>query len=144
MTQIDNVVNIERLDELDRQKLDPRIKLQLLCVEAKTHFGVDPRGHADKFVIVGRPRAVLQLLRDFKGRLIVGEIRMQQTTIIGEVGGDVAGFWENIPIIIRSQTKDDNIYIMPAESVPQSLMIDRRQAALLRLAEKNGTLETLS
>lgn len=144
MSQIDNVVNIESLDELDRQKLDPRIKLQLLCIEAKTHFAVDPRGNPDRFMIVGRPRAILQLLKDFKSRIIVGEIRMHQTTVIGDEGGDVVGFWEHLRIVCRSTVKDDNIYIVASEMVPPSMMIDRRQAAMLRLAEKNGTLENLS
>jgi len=42
--QIGSVVGIDRMDEIDRAKQDPRTKLELLAIENKNTTGRDPRG----------------------------------------------------------------------------------------------------
>lgn len=136
--QIESVVGVDRMDSLDRQGLDPRIKLQLLAAETKTTTGQDPRsgGHA----IVGRPRVILQLLLDMGGR---DGIKLERPVIIGSAGGDVVGWWQDVPIIVRCNVVDDRLWCLKQDLIPESKMIDRRRAGELRLNAHGGTLMRL-
>src|SRR5579885_3258065 len=112
--QIDEVVGIDRMDAIDRQKLDPRIKLQLLCAEMKSTCGRDPRAGGMSFV--ARPRVILQLFLDIQKehRVFtagsVGDIRLQRPVVIGHDDGDIVGWWQDVPIKVRCTVRDDNFY----------------------------------
>lgn len=139
--QIGSVVNVDRMDSLDRQKLDPQIKLRLLCEEVKVHYGVDPRSGG--FSIVARPRMILQLLIDIDLNSLTNQIRLEKPIIIGPVCGDRVGWWCDIPIIVRSTVVDDNIYCIKTTKIPESKRVDRQRAGQLRVAAHNRTLELL-
>lgn len=140
--QIADVVGVDRMDTIDRQKLDPRIKLQLLCAEAKVVHGTDPRSGG--FSIVGRPRVVLQLMLDLQRRSVLGEaIRLERPVILGEAGGDVVGWWSDVPIVVRSSVVDDRLYVVKSDQIPRSAPVDRQRAGLLRTHAHAGALEKL-
>jgi hypothetical protein len=145
--QIGDVVGIDRMDSLDRQKLDPYIKLQLLCAEMKEKTGRDPRG--GKMSFVARPRVVLQLLLDVLAAHPVmtighiGEIKLHKAVILGSDDGDLVGWWREIPIRVRCTVVNDMLYVLDDGKIPNSKMIDRRQAAQLRMSAHAGKLEDL-
>lgn len=145
--QIDNVVGIDRMDSLDRQKLDPRIKLQLLCAEAKAVYARDPR--AGGMVFVARPRIVLQLLLDIlKNQPIltlgaVGDVRLQRPVVAGVVDADIVGWWEGVPIVVRCTVADDRLHCILEDKLPDSQQIDRRRAGELRMHAHAGSLQNL-
>lgn len=145
--QIGDVVGIDRMDSLDRQKLDPYIKLQLLCAEMKEKSGEDPRG--GKMSFVARPRVVLQLLLDvLEAHPImtigfIGEIKLHKPVVLGSDDGDLVGWWRDIPIRVRCTVVDDRLYVLNNRQIPDSKMIDRRQAAQLRMSAHAGRLADL-
>lgn len=142
--QIGDVVGVDRMDELDRQKLDPRIKLQLLMAEAKVAFGADPRsGHG--ISVFGLPRVILQLMLDLKADGHLGILRLQTATVVGydEQGADVVAFYENVPIKVRCCVVGDRLVAYPDDKAPKSKQIDRRKAAEIRLAAHSNQLDRL-
>lgn len=140
-SQIGSVVGVDKMDSLDRQKLDPTIKLQLIAAEFKSAYGHDPRGGGAS--IVARPRIVLQLLLDLKVGPFSSEVKLERPLVFGTQGADVVAHWQGVPIIVRCQVADDNIYCLPNARIPQSAGIDRVQAGQLRMAAHNGKLEGL-
>lgn len=140
-TQIGDVVGIDRMDSLDRQKLDPRIKLQLLAAETRTTFNRDPR--AGGFAFVARPRVLLQLLMDLNVGAFSSDIHLHKAIVVGAHNGDLVGWWEDVPLIVRCTVVDDNMHCLPLDRIPESKPIDRQRAGLLRLHAHNGTLQRL-
>lgn len=136
--QIGDVVGIDRLDEIDRQKLDPRIKLQLLAAEAKEKYGRDPR--AGGLVFVARPRVLLQLLIDLNVGPFSTEIRLHKPIVIGVADADLIGTWQDVPIVARSIVVDDKLYVVRREELPPSSGIDRQRAGQLRVHAHAGRL----
>jgi len=152
--QIGSVVGVDRMDGLDRQKLRPEIKLALLCEEAKAIYGRDPRGMgAGGFAFVARPRVLLQLLVDLGVNSgLTSVIRLQRAMVIAQsrsdrgrtvADADIVGWWQNIPIAVRCKVRDDQLWILPIDKIPESMQIDRRQAGSLRVAAHNGKLSFL-
>lgn len=141
MSQIGDVIDVERLDEKARKELDPLIKLQLLMVEAKTRFGADPRDGNDRFAIVGRPRVLLQVMIDLKDR--IRQVKLQRPAVFGLIGADTIGWWEKVEIIVRCCTIDDRLYCMPKDKIPQSSRNDRQRAGMIRMHAHEGSLERL-
>lgn len=139
--QIDNVVGIDRMDSLDREKLDPRIKLQLLAAETKQKFSKDPRSGG--FSIVGRPRVLLQLLIDMNIGAFSSDIRLHKPIVIGTRDADLVGWWMDVPILVRCTVVDDRLYCLPRDKVPESSQIDRQRASQLRVCAHGGTLQQL-
>ena len=139
--QIGDVVGVDRMDSIDRQKLDPLIKLQLLCAEAKVLHGNDPRSGG--FSIVGRPRVILQLLLDLQQRGTLGEIRLERPVILGKDNADCVGWWCNVPILVRSNVVNDQIWIVKDGIIPQSQGVDRQRAGQLRTHAHAGMLQKL-
>ncbi len=148
--QIDSVVGVDRMDTIDRAKLDPRIKFQLLCAEARVVYGRDPRSGG--FAFVARPRALLQLMKDFGVSGFSTTIRLQLAMVLGTSRGrvgetvgdsDVVGWWEGVPIAVRCSVVDDNLWVLPLDKVIESRPIDRQRAGQLRMAAHNGRLHSL-
>ena len=146
--EIVQVTGRSHMDEVDRRELDPRIKLQLLCAEAKTKYGADPRGGG--FCLVGRPRVILQLLIDIGAGAFSTELRLNKSVILGSddilrdpSGADVVGWWRDIPVVVRSSTVDDNLHCCRLGELHQSHQMDRRQAGVLRVAAHNSSLDTV-
>jgi hypothetical protein len=135
------------MDEVDRQELDPRIKLQLLCAEAKEKYGADPRGRIGEFCVVGRPRVVLQLMIDIGAGTFSTELRLNRAIVLGShdilldpSGADVVGWWQDIPVVVRSSTIGDVLRACRLTELRPSHQMDRRQAGVLRVAGHNSTL----
>lgn len=139
--QIDEVVGIDRMDSLDRQKLDPRIKLQLLAAEAKVKYSRDPRSGG--FAFVGRPRVILQLFLDMSVGPFSSEIRLHKPVVIGTKDADIVGWWQDVPLLVRCTVVDDNLHCLPLERIPASIMPDRQTAGQIRINAHNGTLMRL-
>lgn len=140
--QIGSVVGVDRMDSIDRAKLDPEVKLQLLCAEAKAEHGRDPRSGG--FAIVGRPRAVLQLLLDLKIESnLQSIIRLQRAVIVGADNSDIVGWWCDVPIMVRCTVKDDRLWCVGLDKIPASLSVDRQRAGLMRVAAHNGRLDAI-
>jgi len=139
--QIGSVTNVDKMDTIDRQKLEPIVKLQLLAAEKKASTGRDPRGGG--FVFVARPRIVLQLLLDAHVGPFSSEIKLDRPMKIGKTGADVVAVWEGVPIVVRSSVVDDNLYCVEVERLPESAGIDRVRAGQLRMAAHNNQLESL-
>lgn len=139
--QIGDVVNIDRMDTLDRQKLDPRVKLQLLAAETKSRYSRDPRSGG--FAIVGRPRVILQLFLDLNVGPFSSDIRLHKAIVIGSNNADLVGWWQDVPILVRGNVVDDRLYCLPTGKIPESKNMDRRRAGELRLNAHNGTLARL-
>lgn len=139
--QIGDVVGVDRMDTLDRQRLDPRWKLQLLAEETKAVHGRDPRGGGMSFV--GRPRVVLQLLLDLAGKGSLDVLRLERMVVVGADGGDVVAFWQDVKIVVRGCVVDDRLHCCLDSSIPESKMIDRKRAAEIRINAHRGTLESL-
>ena len=138
--QIGSVVGVDRMDSVDRQKLDPLIKLQLLCAEAKVTHGRDPRSGG--FSIVGRPRVILQLMLDLQRRGTLRDaIRLERPVILGEVGADAIGWWSDVPILVRGSVINDQLWIVKSDQVPRSSPTDRQRAGVLRTHAHAGALE---
>lgn len=134
-----------QLDEVDRRELDPRVKLQLLCAEARVEYGDDPR--AGGFCFVGRPAFVLQLLIDIGAGPLSSELRLNDSMIVGSQdvlttsrGADVVGWWRDIPIVVRSSTIKDGIVCCRLSQLRPSHQVDRRQSGIMRRHGHNGTL----
>ncbi len=142
-TQIDSIVGVDRMDKIDRQKLPASVKLRLLCEEAKNTLGQDPRsGHG--LVFVGRPRAMLQLLIDmYGGAEILNQIKLERPVIVGSFGADVIGYWMGVPLVVRSNVVDDQIWCVQVHKLPESKMVDRQRAGELRIRAHARTLEEL-
>lgn len=140
-SQIGDVVGVDRMDSLDRQKLDPRIKLQLLAAETKIRYGRDPRSGGMQ--IVGRPRVILQLLMDMKVGGLSSDIRLERPIMFGTRDADVVGHWEGVPIVVRSSVVDDRLWCLPIEKIPPSSQVDRQRAGQLRVSAHAGRLEAL-
>lgn len=145
-TQIGGIVNVDRMDTIDRAKLDPQIKFQLLCAEMKAECGRDPRSGG--FAFVCRPRVMRQLMIDMNvGPLGGGVIRLQRAVIIAtsrtDSGADLVGWWSDVPLMIRCNVKDDQLYAMPLERIPPSKPVDRNTAGRLRMAAHYGKLAEL-
>jgi hypothetical protein len=136
--QIDDVVGIDRMDALDRQKLDPRIKLQLLAAETKNKYSRDPRSGG--FAFVARPRVIIQLLIDMNVGPFSTDIRLHKPIVIGVKDGDLVGWWQDVPLLVRCTVVDDNLHCLPLEKIPDSIMPDRQTAGQLRMNAHNGTL----
>lgn len=139
--QVGNITNVDRLDKLDRQKLDPRIKLELLMLEAKATIGVDPRSGRDLH-IVARPRTILQMLLDLEKLKALDDIELERPTLYG-MDADRVGRWKGVLIVVRSSVKDDNIYVVAADKIPSSSNVDRRRASELRMHAHAGSLQRL-
>lgn len=144
-------IKVETLDAIDRKNLDVRQKLQAECQAAKTKFGVDPRGHQDKFSICARPRVMLQLMIDMSKTIqlaggltkMVGEVRLNKPVVLGSTDGDVVGWWNDIPLRVRSNVSGDFITCQPNDKIPESTMTDRRQAGIIRLHAHAGSLDAV-
>ena len=136
--QIGEVVGVDRMDALDRQKLDPRVKLQLLAAETKSLFSRDPRSGG--FAIVARPRIIIQLLLDMCVGPLSSDIRLHKPVVIGVKDADVVGWWMDIPIKVRCTVIDDKLYCLPLEKIPESITPDRQTAGQLRINAHHGTL----
>lgn len=130
--QLAGIGGRDRMDQLDREKLGPWTKLRLLMEETKVVYGRDPR--TGGFGIVARPRVILQLLLDAKLESITNEIRLERPVIAGIRGADVIGWWQDVPIMVRSATMNDSIFCVRVDQIPESHQIDRRRAGELRLA----------
>lgn len=139
--QIGDVVDIDRMDTLDRQKLDPRIKLQLLAAETKTVYGRDPRGGG--FAFVARPRVILQFLVDMNAGPFSSDVRLHKAIVIGADNGDLVGWWNDVPIMVRCNVVDDRFHCLPLDKIPESKQVDRQTAGQLRINAHNGTLPIL-
>lgn len=139
--QIGDVVGVDRMDTLDRQKLDPCIKLQLLAAETRSKYDTDPRN--GKFAFVARPRILLQLLIDMKVGAFSSDLRLERPIIIGSAGADMIARWEGVPILVRCNVRDDNLHCLPLDKIPESKPIDRQRAGQLRVCAHAGTLENL-
>ena len=137
--QIGDVVGIDRMDSLDRQKLDPRIKLQLLAAEAKEKYARDPRSGG--FAFVARPRVMLQLFLDMKVGPFSSEIKLHKAIVLGVNNGDLVGWWQDVPLLVRCTVTDDLLHCLPLNRIPDSIMPDRQTAGKIRVAAHNGTLE---
>ncbi len=145
-TQIGSIVNVDRMDSIDRAKLDPQIKFQLLCAEAKATYGRDPRSGG--FAFVARPRVMRQLLIDLSvGPLSSGVIKLQRAVIVStsrtESGADFVGWWSEVPLMVRCNVKDDALWVLPLERVPPSKAVDRNTAGRIRMAAHYGKLAEL-
>ncbi len=140
-TQIDSVVNVDKMDSIDRAKLDPQIKFQLLCAEAKATFGRDPR--AGGFGFVARPRVLLQLLKDMNIGPLSSIIRLQKAIVLGTRESDVIAWWNEVPIMVRCNVRDDQLWVLPIDSIIPSKPVDRNTAGRLRMAAHHGKLDTL-
>ncbi len=141
-TQIGSVTNVDKMDTHDRAKLDPQVKFQLLCAEAKATFGRDPRSGG--FGFVARPRVILQLLKDLGVQSSLTTIvRLQRAVVLGTVESDVVAWWSDVPLFVRCTVKDDNLYVLPVEAIVTSRPVDRVKAGQLRMAAHHGKLETL-
>lgn len=140
-SQVGSVVGVDRMDTHDRVKLDPLIKLQLLCAEAKVIHGSDPRSGG--FSIVGRPRVILQLLLDLQKRGNLSAIRLERPVILGAIGADMIGWWSDVPILVRSSVVNDQLWIVETLKIPQSLPVDRQRASVLRTHAHAGKLELI-
>lgn len=140
-TQVGDVVNVDRMDSLDRQKLDPKVKFQLLAAETKNRYQRDPR--AGGFAFVARPRVWLQILLDLKVGPFTSEIRLHKPVVIGATNGDIVGWWNDIPLMVRCTVTDDNLHCLPLKKIPESIMPDRQTAGQLRIHAHNGKLDQL-
>lgn len=145
-TQIGSVVNVDKMDSLDRAKLDPQIKFQLLCAEARVTYGRDPRSGG--FSFVARPRVILQLLEDLRVGPLSSVIRLQRAVVIAtsrtvDSGADVVGWWSDVPIVVRCNVKDDSLWVLPNERIISSKPIDRNTAGQLRMAAHHDKLDAL-
>lgn len=136
--QIGDVVGVDRMDSLDRQKLDPRIKLQLLAAEARNKYSRDPRSGG--FAFVARPRVLLQLLLDLDVGPFSSDIKLHKAIVIGTHNSDVVGWWQDVPLIVRCTVVNDNLHCLPLSKIPSSIGPDRQTAGQLRLNAHNGTL----
>lgn len=139
--QVGSVVGVDRMDTIDRAKQDPRVKLELLAIEMKNTTGRDPRGGG--FALVCRPRIALQILLDLQKAKALDALRHQDAVVIGEYQADVIGWWCNVPLIVRSNVKDDQVYCLMHEHIPPSTREDRQRAGQLRMAAKYDKLESL-
>lgn len=139
--QIGSVVGVDRMDHLDRAKLDPRVKLQLLCEETRNLTGRDPRGGGHVFV--GRPRVILQLMLDLLAIGALGDLKLRRPIVVGQGGGDEVAEWCSVVFVVRCSVVDDRLYCMSEDKLPLSRMIDRRQAGALRVHANAGRLEQL-
>ncbi len=139
--QIGSVVGVDRMDSIDRAKLDPSIKFQLLCTEAGVTYGRDPRSGG--FAFVARPRVLLQLLKDMNVSSLTSVLKLQRAVVLGQEDSDVIGWWNDVPIIVRCNVKDDNLWVLPSERIPTSKPIDRQRAGNLRMAAHYGKLDGL-
>jgi hypothetical protein len=149
-TQIGSITGVDAKDTLDRAKMPAEAKLLLLAEECRGIVGRDPRGGG--FALVGRPRVIMQLMVDADVTPFGGIIRLQRAVVIatsrgrqGETVGesDIIGWWQDIPIALRSTTTDDKLHCMPLDKIPRSLPIDRQQAGRLRIAAHNGGMQGL-
>ena len=137
-----NQLGSTHMDVLDREKLDPNVKMKLVCEEMKDKSGRDPR--AGGFAFVGRPRVMLQVMMDFKvGPFTNADIRLHDAVVVGSNNGDVIAWWQDIPMLIRCNVKDDKLYCLPLNQIPPSKGLDRQRAGQLRIAAHNGALERL-
>lgn len=145
-SQIGSVVNVDRMDTIDRAKLDPRIKFQLLCAEAQTTYGRDPRSGG--FGFVARPRVWRQILIDLGvGPLAQSVIKLQRAVIVAtsktDSGADLVGWWNDVPLIVRGSVIDDRLWVLPMGRVIPSKPVDRNTAGRLRMATHYGKLVEL-
>lgn len=140
--QIENVVDVDRMDSLDRQKLDPRIKLQLLCAEAQATYGRDPRAEFSRMAIVGRPRVILQMMLDLQTSA-PGFLELHRKYVVGEDGADTVARYQWCAIIVRCNVKDDRLWCLPWDMIPDSTRDDRQRASTIRMHAHAGTLQKL-
>jgi len=132
--QIDDVVGVDRMDTIDRQKLDPRIKLQ-------AKYSRDPRSGG--FAFVARPRIILQLLLDMGTGPLSSDIKLHKPVVIGATNADLVGWWQDVPLLVRCTVVDDRLHCLPLEKIPESIQPDRQTAGQIRVAAHNGRLESL-
>lgn len=141
-SQIGSIVGVDRMDTIDRAKQDPRTKLELLAIEMKRTTGRDPRGGGMAFV--GRPRVILQLLIDLGVKsALQNEIKLHQPVVIGKDDADIVGWWQDVPILVRSTAVADQLYCIARDKIPESKQIDRQRAGQLRMGAHYGKLEML-
>lgn len=159
-TQIADIVGVDRMDTLDRSKLDPRIKLTLMALECRAQHGRDMR--AGGFSIACRPRVALQIAIDLAtAGLLSGfssEFRLQRAVVLGSRdcadvgpdGADVVFWWTDpsadgpgVPLIVRSSVKNDQPWCVPTGQIPRSTMTDRQRAGQIRMSAHHG-LEKLN
>lgn len=139
--QIGEVTNIDRMDSIDRAKLEPRVKLQLLAAEARHKYSRDPRSGG--FAIVGRPRVLLQMLIDLAVGPFSSDVRLHKAVVIGATNGDIVGWWQDVPIMVRSTTVGNALVCVPLDKIPPSSNVDRQRAGQLRINAHSGTLSRL-
>jgi hypothetical protein len=132
------------MDSLDRSKLDPRVKLELVSMEAKIQYGRDPRGGG--MSVVARPRIILQILIDMGVTAFSPDVQLQRPVVMGSRdekdagrdGADVVGWWHGIPLVVRSNVSDDRLWCLPNDMIPASQMVDRQRAGQMRIAAHAG------
>lgn len=140
--QIGDVTNVDRMDSIDRAKLDPQIKFHLLCAEAKATHGRDPRSGG--FAFVARPRVLLQLLKDLSIKSqIQSIIRLQRAVVLGTHESDVLGWWMDVSILVRCTVRDDQLWVVPIDRIPESKPVDRATAGRLRMGAHYGKLDEI-
>lgn len=140
-SQIGSITGIDRMDSLDRQKLSPEIKLELLANEYLAKHGYMG---AENVSFVGRPRVVLQLLLDAGVQnSFHSYLCLHKAIVIGEKGADIVATWRGIPIIVRCTVADDQLHACREDQIPPSKGIDRKQASRIRMAAHSGQLASL-
>jgi hypothetical protein len=141
-SQIGSVIGVDRMDSIDRAKLEPEVKFQLLCAEARALYGRDPRSGG--FAFVGRSRVLLQLLKDVstKSILSLGSIiKLQRAVVLGKEDSDIIGWWSDVPIIVRGNIRNDDLWLVALNRIPESKPADRQRAGKLRMAAHYGQLD---
>lgn len=139
--QVGSVVGVDRMDSEDRSKLDVRTKLELLATETKNLTGRDPRGGG--YAFVGRPSVMLQLFIDGKVGPFCDLIELHKAVVVGSTNGDVVGWWQGVPLLVRCNAVGHKLYCVPLDQIPEDKLVDRRQAGALRLHAWNRKLEEL-
>jgi len=71
------------------------------------------------------------------------EIKLQDAVVIGDNLSDVVGWWQSVPIMLRSTTCDDRLYCRPLDKIPPSTRTDRQCAGRLRMAAHYNKLDSL-
>lgn len=118
---------LRHYDEIDRKEMPVPQKLEILAYQCRQVHGGDPRGGG--YVLVGRPRCLLQLLVDSPEDFL----RLEKPVIVGSVGADVVAYWQDVKILMRCNVKDNNLHVVPWPMVPDSKPHDRRLASDLRM-----------
>lgn len=131
-------IGASEIDTIDRESLPIDKKMRLLSAECLQSYGRDPRSGG--FCVVMRPRVALSVLIDMNGS---DRFRPQRPVVLGSLEADIVGWWDGIPLVVRSSVVDDTVYMIPNERLVPSSQVDRSRAGELRLAYHHARLEEL-